>query len=99
MVKMERGSVQRSQNSEQLSKIDETMSWITTLTSQSERIKKIEEAQASLMLKADLQDFDFEASEADSLDELSTRSRRELKRAERDAERASRRELRHKVRS
>ena len=51
MEKMESSSMQRSQNSEQLSKIDETLRvLITTLTSQSERIKKIEEAQASLML-------------------------------------------------
>ena len=43
--------MQRSQNSEQSSKIDEMLRvLITTLTSQSERMKKIEEAQASLLL-------------------------------------------------
>lgn len=51
MEKMESSSMQRSQNSEQSSKIDEMLRvLITTLTSQSERMKKIEEAQASLLL-------------------------------------------------
>ncbi len=68
MEKMESSSMQRSQNSEQLSKIDETLRvLITTLTSQSERIKKIEEAQASLMLALTSKTSTSEASEADSL--------------------------------
>ena len=68
MEKMESSSMQRSQNSEQLSKIDETLRvLITTLTSQSERIKKIEEAQASLMLVLTSKTSTSEASEADSL--------------------------------
>ena len=68
MEKMESSSMQRSQNSEQLSKIDETLHvLITTLTSQSERIKKIEEAQASLMLVLTSKTSTSEASEADSL--------------------------------
>ena len=68
MEKMESSSMQRSQNSEQLSKIDETLRvLITTLTSQSERIKKIEEAQVSLMLVLTSKTSTSEASEADSL--------------------------------
>ena len=68
MEKMESSSMQRSQNSEQLSKIDETLRvLITTLTSQSERIKKIEEAQASLMLVLTSKTSTSEASAADSL--------------------------------
>ena len=68
MEKMTASSMQRSQNSEQLSKIDETLRvLITTLTSQSERIKKIEEAQASLMLALTSKTSTSEASEADSL--------------------------------
>lgn len=68
MEKMTASSMQRSQNSEQLSKIDETLHvLITTLTSQSERIKKIEEAQASLMLVLTSKTSTSEASEADSL--------------------------------
>lgn len=68
MEKMESSSMQRSQNSEQLSKIDETLRvLITTLTSQSERIKKIEEAQVSLMLALTSKTSTSEASEADSL--------------------------------
>lgn len=68
MEKMESSSMQRSQNSEQLSKIDETLRvLITTLTSQSERIKKVEEAQASLMLALTSKTSTSEASEADSL--------------------------------
>jgi len=68
MEKMESSSMQRSQNSEQLSKIDETLRvLITTLTSQSERIKKIEEAQASLLLVLTSKTSTSEASEADSL--------------------------------
>ena len=68
MEKMTTSSMQRSQNSEQLSKIDETLRvLITTLTSQSERIKKIEEAQASLMLVLTSKTSTSEASEADSL--------------------------------
>lgn len=68
MEKMESSSMQRSQNSEQLSKIDETLRvLITTLTSQSERIKKIEEAQASLMLALTSKTSTSEASQPDSL--------------------------------
>ena len=68
MEKMESSSMQRSQNSEQLSKIDETLRvLITTLTSQSERIKKIEEAQASLMLVLTSKTSTSEASQPDSL--------------------------------
>ena len=68
MEKMESSSMQRSQNSEQLSKIDETLRvLITTLTSQSERIKKIEEAQVSLVLVLTSKTSTSEASEADSL--------------------------------
>jgi hypothetical protein len=51
-----------------LSKIDETLRvLITTLTSQSERIKKIEEAQVSLVLVLTSKTSTSEASEADSL--------------------------------
>ena len=68
MEKMESSSMQRSQNSEQLSKIDETLRvLITTLTSQSERIKKIEDAQASLMLVLTSKTSTSEASQPDSL--------------------------------
>ena len=68
MEKMESSSMQRSQNSEQLSKIEELLQvLITTLTSQSERIKKIEEAQASLMLVLTSKTSTSEASEPDSL--------------------------------
>lgn len=68
MEKMESSSMQRSQNSEQLSKIDETLRvLITTLTSQSERIKKIEEAQASLMLVLTSKTSTSEDSRIDSL--------------------------------
>lgn len=68
MEKMESSSMQRSQNSEQLSKIDETLRvLITTLTSQSERIKKIEDAQASLMLMLTSKTSTSEASQPDSL--------------------------------
>ena len=68
MEKMESSSMQRSQNSEQLSKIEELLQvLITTLTSQSERIKKIEEAQVSLMLVLTSKTSTSEASEADSL--------------------------------
>jgi hypothetical protein len=49
MEKMESSSMQRSQNSEQLSKIEETLGvLITTLTSQSERIKEVETALLAL---------------------------------------------------
>ena len=68
MEKMTASSMQRSQNSEQLSKIDETLHvLITTLTSQSERIKKIEEAQASLMLVLTSKTSTSEDSRFDSL--------------------------------
>lgn len=68
MEKMESSSMQRSQNSEQLSKIDETLRvLITTLTLQSERIKKIEEAQASLMLVLTSKTSTSEDSRIDSL--------------------------------
>ena len=68
MEKMESSSMQRSQNSEQPSKIEELFQvLITTLTSQSERIKKIEEAQVSLMLVLTSKTSTSEASEADSL--------------------------------
>lgn len=68
MEKMESSSMQRSQNSEQPSKIEELLQvLITTLTSQSERIKKIEEAQVSLMLVLTSKTSTSEASEADSL--------------------------------
>lgn len=68
MEKMESSSMQRSQNSEQPTKIEELLQvLITTLTSQSERIKKIEEAQVSLMLVLTSKTSTSEASEADSL--------------------------------
>ena len=68
MEKMTASSMQHSQNSEQLSKIEELLQvLITTLTSQSERIKKIEEAQVSLMLVLTSKTSTSEASEADSL--------------------------------
>lgn len=50
-LKEQQASTQLSANSEQLSKIDETLRvLIATLTSQSDRIKKVEDSQASLML-------------------------------------------------
>ena len=68
MAKMESSSMQRSQNSEQPTKIEELLQvLITTLTSQSERIKKIEEAQVSLMLVLTSKTSTSEDSRIDSL--------------------------------
>lgn len=68
MEKMESSSIQQSQSSEQPSKTEELLQvLITTLTSQSERIKKIEDAQVSLMLVLTSKTSTSEDSQLDSL--------------------------------
>lgn len=68
MEKMESSSMQRSQNSEQLSKIDETLRvLIDTLMSQSERLTAIEKAQSDLTITLSSKPSTSETSELDSL--------------------------------
>ena len=68
MEKMTTSSMQQSQSSEQPTKIEELLQvLITTLTSQSERIKKIEDAQVSLMLVLTSKTSTSETSQPDSL--------------------------------
>ena len=68
MEKMESSSMQRSQNSEQLSKIDETLRvLIDTLMNQSERLTAIEKAQSDLTRTLSSKPSTSETSELDSL--------------------------------
>ena len=68
LEKMTTSSMQQSQSSEQPTKIEELLQvLITTLTSQSERIKKIEDAQVSLMLVLTSKTSTSEDSQLDSL--------------------------------
>lgn len=68
LQKMESSSTPPSQTSEQLKKIEEALrALVDTLTSQSARIKQVEDSQASLMLVLTSKTSTSETSELDSL--------------------------------